>query len=63
MTGADLKAWRGKVSQAELASRLGVSRRTYGRWEIGRIPVPSLLLILMRFAKPGDLQQNGPPSP
>ena len=63
MTGADLKAWRGKVSQAELASRLGVSRRQYGRWEIGHTPIPAVLAWLVRLAQPGDLRENGPNCP
>jgi transcriptional regulator with XRE-family HTH domain len=62
MTGADLKAWRGKMSQAELASRLGVSRRTYGRWELDHFPLPGPLVWLVRLTKPGDLQ-NGPNLP
>ena len=30
-----LKAWRGKLTQKEAADLLGVSRRTYEKWEQG----------------------------
>jgi DNA-binding XRE family transcriptional regulator len=33
---AKLKAWRGKLTQKEAASILGVSRRTYEAWEQGK---------------------------
>lgn len=30
-------------TQAELARRIGVSRRTIGRWEMGKTPLPLML--------------------
>ena len=57
MTGTDLKVWRGKMSQLELATRLGVSRRQYGRWEMGHTPIPAALRWLVTLTKPGDLQE------
>ena len=50
-----LRAWRGGATQREAAEALGVSLRTYQKWEIGRIPDPSTLALLLRliaFIKP-----------
>lgn len=50
-----LRAWRGNATQREAAEALGVSLRTYQKWEIGRIPDPSTLALLLRliaFIKP-----------
>lgn len=48
MTGADLTAWR-KASpyktQAEAAALMGVSLRTYARWEALPGEVPALVLL------------------
>lgn len=51
-----IKAWRGKATQVEAASLLGVSLRTYQHWEQGRVPNPStiaLLMLIIRYVKPG----------
>jgi transcriptional regulator with XRE-family HTH domain len=50
-----LRAWRGNATQREAAEALGVSLRTYQKWEIGRMPDPSTLALLLRliaFIKP-----------
>ena len=50
-----LRTWRGNATQREAAEALGVSLRTYQKWEIGRIPDPSTLALLLRliaFIKP-----------
>lgn len=42
-TDVDLQALRGSLSVREAAERLGVSRRTWQRWEkAGRMPVGAL---------------------
>ena len=40
-TAADLRLWRNRrgFTQAEAARLLGVTRNTYTRWEIGRLPL------------------------
>jgi len=46
MTPAELKLWRrqhGKVTQAELASQLGVHVNTVNRWEAGTTEIPGFL--------------------
>ena len=50
-----LRAWRGNATQREAAEALGVSLRTYEKWEQGRMPDPSTLALLLRliaFIKP-----------
>ncbi len=51
MKGKELRAIRKrlKVSQAELAKRLGVHRVTVAKWEIGTNPVPEMAAKLMRL--------------
>ena len=40
-TAADLRLWRNRLgfTQAQAAELLGVTRNTYTRWEIGRLPL------------------------
>ena len=50
-----LRTWRGNATQREAAEALGVSLRTYQKWEQGRMPDPSTLALLLRliaFIKP-----------
>ena len=50
-----LRAWRRNATQREAAEALGVSLRTYQKWEQGRMPDPSTLALLLRliaFIKP-----------
>ena len=50
-----LRTWRGNATQREAAEALGVSLRTYEKWEQGRMPDPSTLALLLRliaFIKP-----------
>ena len=44
-----LRAWRGNATQREAAEALGVSLRTYEKWEQGRMPDPSTLALLLRL--------------
>jgi DNA-binding transcriptional regulator YiaG len=59
LTPAQIKAYRKKctVTQAGLAERLGVSRRTVEEWEAGRNPPP----LMLTFALQG-LADPMPPS-
>jgi len=45
MTPSELAEWRAryKFSQAALASTLGVTRNTVGRWERGEWPIPQMV--------------------
>ena len=50
-----LRAWRRNATQREAAEALGVSLRTYQKWEQVRMPDPSTLALLLRliaFIKP-----------
>lgn len=38
-------------TQAELARRIGVSRRTIGRWEMGETPLPLMLASYLEQAR------------
>lgn len=44
-----LRTWRGAATQREAAEALGVSLRTYQKWEQGRLPDPSTLALLLRL--------------
>lgn len=44
-----LRTWRGNATQREAAEALGVSLRTYEKWEQGRMPDPSTLALLLRL--------------
>ena len=53
-----LRTWRGNATQREAAEALGVSLRTYEKWEQGRMPDPSTLALLLRliaFIKPENI--------
>lgn len=52
MKASELKAWRASLdlTQAEAAKELGVSRRTYEKWEIGREPSNPSILRLACYA-------------
>lgn len=55
LTPAQIKAFRKAltVTQAGLAERLGVSRRTVEEWEAGRNPPPFMLTFALQgLAKP-----------
>ena len=45
MTANELREWRKAkgLSGPKAAEHLGVSIRTYRRWELGELPVPRLL--------------------
>lgn len=53
MTVADLKAVRAALdlTQAEMASALGVKHRTYQWWELGRSKLPDLLTVALIGAR------------
>jgi transcriptional regulator with XRE-family HTH domain len=61
MTGDELKALRIKLglTQEELGERLGVTRVTVARWEIGLRKVPELAVRLVQYvAKEVRMQQQ-----
>ena len=45
-----LREWRGTMPQTKLARILGVSRRTWQRWERGQQAPPQILLHLIRLS-------------
>lgn len=53
-----LRAWRGGATQREAAEALGVSLRTYQKWEQGRLPDPSTLALLLRLIEIVKLEQE-----
>ena len=53
-----LRAWRRNATQRKAAEALGVSLRTYQKWEIGRIPDPSTLALLLRLIEIVKLEQD-----
>ena len=53
-----LRTWRGNATQREAAEALGVSLRTYEKWEIGRMPDPSTLALLLRLIEIVKLEQE-----
>jgi len=59
MTGPDLRTWRHthKMTQAELATRLGITIRTVTRWEQGRCPIP----VSVTLALPAIVHQGSTP--
>ena len=50
MTGEKLKEWRSaeKLTQAELAYRIGVTVTTVSAWEQNRSPIPKYLELLIK---------------
>jgi DNA-binding transcriptional regulator YiaG len=53
MQSSELKTIRAKLglSQAALAERMGVSRNTVVRWEMGLHPIPEMAVRLMKLLK------------
>ena len=51
MTGEQVRRTRKRMgfTQAELAERMGTTRVTVARWEIGLVPVPKMAAILLRL--------------
>jgi len=66
MTVKELRDWRTAqgMSQGELATALGVSRNTVGRWELGERAIPPFLeLALASIAGIGGPRPAAPPAP
>lgn len=55
MTPDTLRAFRDelRLTQAGLASRLGVTRTTVAQWEVGRYPTPPLLGLALAAVRAG----------
>jgi len=53
MTSTDLKSLRARLgwSQSRLAERLGVTRNTVNRWEMGLHPIAPMAILLLRTIK------------
>lgn len=53
VTPADLKSLRARLgwSQSRLAERLGVTRNTVNRWEMGLHPIAPMAILLLRTIK------------
>ena len=51
LSPADLKSARGKLklSQSEISERLGVSKRTWIRYETGGRPVPTVVAYAVKY--------------
>ena len=53
MENAELKKWRegAKLTQAQLAERLGVKENTVYRWETGRLPISKTVQVALEQIK------------